>query len=156
MAISKGKKFEEKFKEDFLSLPNTSLDRLYDVMNGYKSISQVCDFIGYHYPNIFYLELKSHLGNTFPLANLTQYDKLKTKVGIPGVRTGVIIWFINHDKVIYCPISEITRMKLDNKKSINIKYLESKEYFMIEIPSTKNRVYLNSDYSILFNLSDNQ
>lgn len=33
-----GKKFEEKFKGDFLKLDGSSLDRLYDVMNGYKAI----------------------------------------------------------------------------------------------------------------------
>ena len=71
-------------------MPDPSIDRLYDTTNGFKAIVNISDFIGYSYPNIFYLECKSHLGNTFPLANLTQYDKLTTKVGIKGVRVGVI------------------------------------------------------------------
>ena len=84
MGLSRGKQFEKKFANDFLKIENSSLDRLYDVTSGYKSISQISDFIGYIYPNIFYLECKTHKGNTFPLANLTQYEKLLPKVGIKG------------------------------------------------------------------------
>src|SRR5574344_2565653 len=96
---NRGKQFEQKMKIDFLkTIENSTIDRLYDTVNGYKTISNISDFIGYSFPNIFYLECKSHYGNTFPLANLTQYDKLKAKVGIHGVRAGVIIWFIDHDR----------------------------------------------------------
>lgn len=92
MANNLGKKFEQKFKLDFLkTVKNSTIDRLYDTTNGYKTIANISDFIGYSEPNIYYLECKSHLGNTFPLANLTQYDKLAEKVGIPGVRAGVVI-----------------------------------------------------------------
>ena len=92
MAKNKGKAFEEIFKKNFKeSFPDGTIDRIYDTTNGYKTISNISDFIGYNEPNIFYLECKSHLGNTFPLANLTQYDKLKEKVGIPGVRAGVVL-----------------------------------------------------------------
>ena len=157
MANNKGKAFEAKFKTDFLkTVPNASIDRLYDTTNGFKTISNISDFIGYSYPNIFYLECKSHLNNTFPLVNLTQYDKLKTKVGIPGVRAGVIIWFIDHDKVCYVPISTITKLKEDDKKSVNIKMLSDKSYNIVEIPSIKKRVFLDSDYSVLLTLKDGE
>lgn len=155
MAINKGKKFEEKFKEDFLrTVPNCSLDRLYDSVSGFKSISNISDFIGYSKPNIMYLECKTHKGNTFPLTNLSQYDKLKEKVGIPGVRVGVVIWFEDHDRVIYVPINTITQLKNDDKKSVNIRKIEDEGYRIINIPSTKRRVYLDSDYSVLLNLED--
>ena len=125
-------------------------------MNGYKSISNISDFIGYVYPNIFYLECKSHEGNTFPFVKLTQYDKLTAKVGIKGVRSGAVIWAIDHDLVIYCPISTITKMKSDGKKSIHfIKDLaENSPYRIIKIPSVKKRVFMESDYSILTTLDD--
>ena len=157
MALNRGKQFEVKFKQDFLdTVPNSTIDRLYDSVSGYKFISNISDYIGYSYPLIFYLECKSHLGNTFPLSNLTQYDKLISKVGIKGVRTGVIIWFIDHDKVLYVPISTITKLKSDGKKSVNIKYLNDDTYKIIEIPSTKKRVFLDSDYSILLNLEEGE
>ena len=156
MALNYGKQFEQKFKEDFLKVPNATLDRLYDTTFGYKSISQICDFIGYIEPNIFYLECKSTQGNTFAISKLTQYIKLKEKVGIPGVRTGVIIWFYDHSKVIYAPISTITALITDGKKSINIKMLDEKLYNLIEVPSKKKRVFLDSDYSILTALKDGE
>lgn len=156
MANNLGKAFEQKFKEDFLKLPNCSIDRIYDSMTGYYGISNICDFIGYIYPNIYYMELKSHKGNTFPLSNLTQYDKLLCKVGIKGVRVGVILWFIEKDKIVYVPLSEITKMKNEGKKSINIKYLDTQEYKIIEIPSIKKRTFMSSDYSILLNLQEGE
>lgn len=155
MAMNKGKAFEAKFKQDFLkTVPNATIDRLYDSMSGYLTISNISDFIGYSYPNIMYLECKSKDGNVFPFQNLTQYDKLVQKVGIPGVRAGVIIWFKDHDKVLYVPIASITKMKADGKKSVNIKMLEDQQYKIIDIPSKKKRVFLDSDYSVLLNLED--
>lgn len=150
MALNRGKQFEIKMKEDFKkSLPSGTIDRIYDSMTGYRTISNICDYIGYSYPYIFYLECKSHNGNTFPFVNLTQYDKLLGKSGIKGVRSGVIIWFIERDKVIYVPVKTIKQMKDDGLKSINITKLEDSDYKYLEIPSIKKRVFLDSDYSIL-------
>ena len=156
MGLSRGKQFEKKFANDFLKIENSSLDRLYDVTSGYKSISQISDFIGYIYPNIFYLECKTHKGNTFPLANLTQYEKLLPKVGIKGVRVGMILWMIEHDVIVYIPISSIKKMKEDGKKSFNIKMLKETTYRIIEIPSVKKRVFLDADYSVLKNLKEEE
>lgn len=150
MSDNLGKKFEQKFKEDFAqSFPNGTIDRLYDVTLGYKTISQVCDFIGYDYPNIMYLECKTIKGNTFPLSNLTQYDKLIEKKDVKGAIVGAVIWFYEHDKVVFVPIKTFEKLKDDDKKSVNIKYLENKLYNIIEIPSIKKRIFMDSDYAIL-------
>jgi penicillin-binding protein-related factor A (putative recombinase) len=157
MPNNRGKAFEAKFKTDFQkSFPEGTIDRIYDVTSGHKTVSNICDFLGYNYPNIFYLECKSHLGNTFPLANLTQYDKLKDKVDIKGVRVGVILWMIDHDTVMYVPLSTITKMKEDGKKSVNIKMLADNTYRIIQIPSEKKRVFLDSNYSVLASLNDGE
>lgn len=156
MSVSKGKQFEKKLQEDFIkSVPNSTIDRIYDSVSGFKSISNICDFIAYSKPNIFYLEAKSHKGNTFPLTNLTQYEKLSGKLGIPGVRVGVIIWFIDHKRVLYVPINTVSKLISDNKKSININKIFNEGYRVFEIPSKPKRVFLDSDYSILTNLEDN-
>lgn len=148
-----GKKFEEKFKGDFLKLDGSSLDRLYDTMNGYKSIKQISDFIGYVYPNIFYLECKSHKGASVPLSNITQYDNLKKKIGIPGVRSGVVLWLYEKDKVFYIPAKTLVRLKEeDGEKSVGLRHVD--KYRMIEIPSDKKRVFMDSDYSVLLQLMD--
>lgn len=155
MAENKGKKFEAKFRADFLkSVPNPTIDRLYDQVSGYKTISTISDFIGYSYPNIFYLECKSIKGNTFPLSNLTQYDKLIAKVGIKGVRVGVVVWFYDKDVVMYVPIKTITQLYNDGKKSINCSKILDEGYRAFVIPSTKKRVFMDSNYSILTNLED--
>lgn len=147
-----GKKFEDKFKEDWKkSFPNGTIDRLYDTTSGYKSISTVSDFICYNYPNQYYIECKSHKGASFPFTNLTQYDKMKQKVGIKGVRSGIVLWLYEKDKVFYIPIVTITKMKNDGKKSVGIRSIDE-GYYIIEIPSKKLRTYMNSDYSCLSKL----
>ena len=151
MAVNRGKQFEQKFKEDFLKLDNASIDRLYDTMSGYKAISQVSDFIAYKYPNIFYAECKSHKGASIPI-NITQYDSLLPKVGIKGVRAGVILWLYEKDKVFYIPIKTIKKLKEDGEKSIGLRHLD--KYRIIEIPSIKKRIFMDSDYSILTTLED--
>lgn len=152
MADNYGKAFERKVVQDWLKIPNATIDRLYDPGFGMKGIKNICDFIAYIFPNIYYLEIKTIQGNTFPLSNLTQYDKLITKKNIPGVIAGVIIWFREHEKVLFVPITTFEKLKNDGKKSVNIKMLATNEYEIIDIPSIKKRLYLDSDYSILRNL----
>lgn len=152
MARDRGKAFEAKFKEDFQKLADSSIDRLYDVMSGYKAIKQVSDFIGYLYPNIFYIECKSHKGASIPITNITQYESLKTKVGIKGVRSGVVLWLYEKDRVFYIPTKTITKLIEDGEKSIGLRHLD--KYRIIEIPSVKKRVFMNSDYSVLTNLGE--
>ena len=153
MAVNKGKAWEAKFRTDFMkSFPNGSIDRLYDPVGGYYGINNICDFIAYDFPQIYYLELKSHKGNTFPFTCLPQYDKLTSKVGIKGVRAGVVLWFIDHDQVIYAPISTITKMKEDGKKSINVKELD--DYHLIKLPGQKKRVFVECDYRVLKDLGE--
>lgn len=156
MSDNKGKAFEAKFKKDFASsIKDGSIDRIYDTVSGYKSIKNICDFIGYKYPNIFYLELKSHRKASLPFDKITQYDKLVDKIGIPGVRAGVVLWLIDKDMVMYIPVSTIKKMKEDGKKSVGLKAIEE-GYNIKIIPSIKKRVFMDSDYSCLCNLKDGE
>lgn len=154
MANNRGKQWESKFREDWKRTMSPCIDRLYDQMSGYVSISNISDFIGFKKPNIFYIECKSHEGNTFPISCLTQYEKLLPKVGIDGVRAGVVLWMIDHDVVLYIPISTFTKLIEDGKKSFNIKMLADQTYPHVVIPSEKKRVFLDSDYSCLANLEE--
>ena len=99
---------------------------------------------------LFLLECKSHKGNTFPLSNLTQFGKLQIYKNINGVLPGVILWFIDHDKVVYIPIETIIKYSDDGKKSINIKDINSEEYYMIDLPSEKKRTFLTTDYRSIY------
>ena len=156
MAKNKGKQFEKVFESDFKGTVGKCIDRLIDVQGGYLGIRNICDYVGYKKPSIFYLECKCHEGNTFPLSNFTQYDKLVVKVGEPGVRAGVVLWMIDHDKVLYLPVSFFTYLKENNYKSFNIKMLrdDNLKQMFVEIPSSKKRVFMESDYSILTTLED--
>lgn len=154
MSVNRGKAFEEKVKSDLLKLYDVSLERLPDQMSGYRGSANVCDFTLYNYPYYFYIECKTTNENTFSLAALTQYEKLLARKGRKGVRAGVILWFVKHDKVVYVPIATFEKLKSDGKKSVNIKMVGKDEYRIITIPSVKKRVFLDSDYSILMTLKE--
>lgn len=153
-----GKKWEELFKRDFLkSLPGSTIDRIYDPVGKFKGVSNICDFIGFKYPNIFYLECKSCKSNTFNFAKLTQYKKLKEKWDehVYGSRIGVVLWFIENEKVFYIPFTTIVKMKeVDGKKSVNCKKSQSEGYYIIDIPFVKQREYIKCDFSLLQDLKE--
>ena len=88
MATNYGKKFEKVFEQDWRkTFPCSFIFRLPDQQSGYYGTSSnPCDYICFVNNKLYLLELKSHLGNTFPLSNLRQYDKLSPYVGIDGVK----------------------------------------------------------------------
>lgn len=157
MALNYGKKFESIFKNNWIeSFPNGFIYRLNDQMSGYRTVSaNICDYICFNNNLLYLIEVKSHAGNTFPLANLTQYDKLVTKSGIPGVRAGVIIWFYEKDiDIVYVPVSTFKKLKDDGKKSFNIKMIGDQTYPSVVCPGQKKRLYVDTDYSILSTLPE--
>ena len=156
MTVNLGKKFEERFKSDWVdTFPNSSITRLYDVTSGYTSISTISDYICYNYPNQFFIECKTHKGASIPFVNITQYEKMSKEVGKPGVRVGVVLWLYEKDRVFYVPTSTITKMKEDGKKSVGIKSVDE-GYNIIEIPATKLVHYMKCDYNCLMNLRDGE
>ena len=135
--VSRGKQFEAKVKEDLLLLGDVSLERLPDQMSGHRGSKNPCDYLFYMYPNMYYLECKTTHENTFPISGLTQYDNLMERQGRRGVRSGVLIWFIKHDKIVYVPVKTFKQLKDEGKKSVNIKMLGTNEYKIVEIPGVK-------------------
>lgn len=152
--VSLGKKFEEKIKVDFEN-GGGFIYRLRDQRNGYKITSRnISDFFGYRYPNFFILEAKSIRGNTFPIANFTQYDEMIQAPNMRGLYKGVLIWFIDVEKILYVPLKTFTQLKADGKKSVNVKTIQTEGYDVLEIPTKKKRVYLDADYSVLDSLPE--
>lgn len=149
MTINLGKKFEQRFKEDILSL-KYFIYRLPDQMTGNKiTSSNPCDFFVYCKPYLRLIECKSIHGNTFPLSNFIQYDRMLSYVKDSDATGAVVIWFIDKDTVLYVPIETITELKKENKKSININKLEELNNKYIEVKSEKRKIFLKSDYSFL-------
>ena len=67
-----------------------------------------------------------------------------------------IIWFYNHDKIVYVPVSECEKMKRDGKKSISLKSILNKEYVGYVVPSVKKRKFFDSDYSFMRDLREGE
>lgn len=147
MSISLGKKFEQRFKEDILRL-GYFIYRLPDQVTGKKTTSaNPCDFFVYCNSVLRMIECKSVRGNTFALSKFTQYDNMKSYMGVNGVVGALIVWFIDKDKVLYIPI-ETVKMLIDNgKKSININKLDELGENYVDVKSEKKKVFLSSDYS---------
>lgn len=156
MPVTRGKQFEERFKQDWVrTFPNGECVRLPDQVSGYKYTSQnICDFICYNYPNLFYIECKTHKKASIPLDNITQYERLIEHSGKQGVRSGVVIWLYDKDRVFYVPASTIKKMKEDGKKSIGLTSFD--EYDIIDLPSRKLRVFMETDYSCMMNLKEGE
>lgn len=155
MAVNRGKDFEQRVKEDLLRLgADVSLERLPDQMSGYRGSKNPCDYFCYMYPNLYYLECKTTNENTFPISGLTQYDSLLERRGRRGVRSGVLLWAIKHEKVFYIPISTFEKLKAEGKKSFNVKYESLPDYPSIVLPSKKRRVFLETDYTLLTTLDE--
>lgn len=153
MSINRGKQFELKFREDWEeSFKDSCVIRLYDNTSGYISISNISDFICYDYPNIYFIECKTQKGASINFERITQYDKMVKMAGKPGVRSGVVLWLYQKDKVLYIPIKTVRKLKSEGEKSVGIRHLD--KHRIIDIPSTKLRTFMKSDYSVLRRLED--
>lgn len=150
-----GKKFEDIFKQNWKKcFPTTFLFRLHDQITEFKETSKnPCDFIAMPTEKmLFLIELKEHKGLSVPFAAIPQYERLLKYKDYLYTYPGVIIWFSEKDKVIWVSVQEMEKMVNDGKKSISLKMLDEKLYNIIEIPSVKKRVFLESDYTILKDL----
>lgn len=163
--MNKGKGFETNFKQEFEKLgKGAKAIRIFDTENHRMGVKNICDFICYNYPKCFLLECKSHQGNTFPIQSknkdtgefkpFRQYEKLLEYKDVKGMVVGVVIWFYEKDVIQFVSIKELEKMINDEKRSIHFTDIYKKVYNIIEIPSTKKRVYMESDYSVLMNLGE--
>lgn len=151
---SRGKQFEDRFRKNWSdTVPDSLCYRLYDTMGGFKAVSNVGDFICYKVPNVYLIDCKSIQGNTLPFSDLRQYDQMLEYKDITGVYAGFIVWFVDHDKVLWIPIQTMEKIKSEGLKSYNIrKMLDDPGYFALNIPSVKLRTFMNSNYSKLVEL----
>lgn len=154
--LNKGKQFENKVREDFKrSFKDGYILRLADQQSGYiNTSSNPADFVAYNRPYFFLLEAKSIQTPSFPFANLRQYDKLLAAAYKPGVRAGVIMWFVEKDLVWFVPIVTIKKMKDEGLKSLNPDKIDPEEFYIKKIPSVKLRTFMSSDYSVLMDIPE--
>ena len=60
-----------------LNTPHTGygIDRIPDQLSGYAGSKNICDFICYKYPYIFYIEVKSTIHERFDFSALSEYQR---------------------------------------------------------------------------------
>ena len=126
-------------------------------MTGFKETSgNPCDFLCFTGTKLFLIECKEHKGASIPLTAIPQYEKLLKYKSLPNVYPGVILWLSEKDVVLWVGIEEMEKMVLDGKKSIGLKMLADNTYRIVQIPSEKKRVFLDSNYSVLASLNDGE
>ena len=156
MGVNRGKMFEDDIREALLRVPDTSVDRMYDQMSGYKGSCNICDFIAYHCPNQFYFECKSCYGNTLSInsndpkrrygdISNAQWEGLLAKAEIPGVTAGYFVWFIDHDLTIFITAKTLAAIKFAGKKSLNFNELKDLGGAYYIVPGIKKRVRFDYD-----------
>lgn len=152
--MNRGKDFEGSFRKQMES-SGFDVNRVADNTAGYMGGRNMCDFITYLYPNIFYFELKSTKENTLNFSNITknQWEGLIEKEKFEGVGAGVVVWFIKHDKTFFVSADCMHKMKNEGSKSLHINDLteralcfdECKYHKCFEIKGRKKRVFFEYD-----------
>lgn len=157
MGENRGKQFENIIKEAFEKVNNTSVIRLHDQTSGFRGSFNPCDFIVYHYPNMYAIECKSIHGNTFPLSNITdnQYKGLLNLSKTYGIIAGVICWWVDKDVTKFIPIQMIQALKNMSKKSIRYDeevFCDSNGYGYVTttIKGKKKRVFFDYNFNDFF------
>ena len=156
MGVNRGKMFEDDIREALLRVPDMSVDRMYDQMSGYKGSCNICDFIAYHCPNLYYIECKSCYGNTLSIhsndqkkkygaISNNQWEGLLAKSEIPGVTAGYFIWFIDHDMTLFVSAKTMKNLRDAGNKSFNINHLKHYNGEFYIVPSIKKRVRFDYD-----------
>jgi Holliday junction resolvase len=152
-----GKKFEERFKKDYIQcFPDTLIYRLPDQQSGYAGggSANPCDFMCYPGNCVLMVECKAHAKASIPFSAIPQYERLLDYKGKYKTFPGVVVWFYEKDTVIWVSIEEMEKMVNDGEKSIGLRMIDNKKpykksYNIITIPSTKLRTFMESDYKYL-------
>ena len=135
------KKAEEKIKE-WLDHPELgySIDRIPDQMNGLYGSKNICDFMCFHTPNLYYIESKSTYEDRFDFSLISdyQYENLLKKSKIQNVWGLIIILYISHKRAFILDIRDIDKLSQSGKKSLNIQKLNKWDIPYAEIPTVPN------------------
>lgn len=152
--MNRGKDFEASFRKQMES-SGFDVNRVADNTAGYMGGRNICDFITYLYPNIFYFELKSTKGNTLPFSNITdnQFTGLIEKESVNGAGAGIIVWFVEKDKTFFVSAEALRNIRNQGSRSLHIDDLteralcfdECKYHRCFEIKGRKKRVFFEYD-----------
>lgn len=140
-----GKKAEKKIRE-WLDRPQDgySFDRIPDQQSGLYGSKNICDFICFKYPYMYYIESKATEQDRFDLSMITdyQYENLIKKSRIANVYGLVIVLFATQKRAFIVDIREIEKLKSKGTKSFNIKKILSWNFKYSEIATIPSRKQL--------------
>lgn len=118
-----GKKAEKQVKK-WLDRPEEGycFDRIPDQLTGKYGSKNICDFILYKFPYMYYLESKATYKDRFDFSMLTptQHDEMHKKAQMEGVFGYVIVLFATYKRAFLIDIKDIWRLEEKNKHSLNI------------------------------------
>ncbi len=145
-----GKKAEAKIRE-WLDRPDDgySFDRFYDQLSGYIETSRnICDFVCYKQPYIYYIESKSTWADRFDFTMIQDHQKegLLKKSKIPGCFGWVIVLFAAHKRAFKLDINDIIALEEAGQKSLNIKKIDKWTIPYKEIRTVSNNRKQLLDY----------
>lgn len=146
-----GKDAEQKIRE-WLSRPDQgySCDRVPDQMSGLYMVSRnICDFICYKYPYMYYIESKATYKDNFPFSMIlpNQRDGLLMKSNIQGCFGWVIVLFASYQRAFKFEIQDILELEASGQKSLNIKKIDSWPIRYKELQTVPNRRKKLLDYT---------
>ena len=144
-----GKKAEAKIKE-WLDKPahGYSFDRIPDQMTGQYGSKNICDFICFKSPNMYYIESKATYEDRFDFNMITetQYDGLLGKSQIANTYGWVIVCFATYKRAFVLDIRDIDELVQTGQKSLNIKKVDKWPIRYREIETIPNSRKLLLDY----------
>ena len=121
-------------------------------MTGFWGSTNICDFILYKFPYMYYLESKATWEDRFNFSMLTekQHDGLLEKSKIEGVFSYVVVLFATYKRAFLIDIKDIKKLEEKDKHSLNIKKIDKwgipyKE--IMTVPNSRKQLldYRNED-----------
>lgn len=125
--MEEGKHWEQDFQKSFVEQGfENKILRLYDTTNGFKGITNICDFVYYSFPIIGFFELKSTLGPSLSFDRITesQWSGLLLRAKEKGAMPAILIQYRDFQKAYLVHINALKKISDSGKKSINIKEAE--------------------------------
>lgn len=122
MSENLGKLWEDMVKEWLIS-NNICHDRIPDQESGKKNSKNVCDFVAYVFPHIYYIECKESTADLFDMKhNISEYQwiHMLEKDRFRGVRAGYVIWMSKFNKAYWVSPFALNLYYTAGKKSISI------------------------------------
>ena len=117
-----------------------SFDRIPDQMTGFFNSKNICDFICFKSPHMWYIESKATWEDRFDFVNITDTQRkgLLDKSKIKSVHGVIILLFATYQKAFILDINQIQKLIDGGIKSLNIKKIDKWNIPYAEIQTVEN------------------